>query len=135
MKAISATESTASIEQAIKNLIAERDTAIKTSNTAKLDAMYADDYISTGPTGVVRSKALVMEDFKSGTLKVEAMSSDDVRIRVHGDTAIATGVTTMKGVDRGRQMTGQNRFLQVWVKSSDGTWKLSAFQLTPIAGK
>lgn len=125
--------STASVEAALKNLIAERDAAIKAGNTAKLETMYADDYASTGPTGVFRTKALVMEDFKSGALKVESISSDDIRIRVHGDTAIATGINTMKGSDKGRVMSGQNRFTQVWVKGTDGSWRIAAFQLTPVA--
>jgi len=125
--------STASVEAALKTLIAERDAALKAGNTAKLETIYADDYMSTGPTGVSRTKALVMEDFKSGVLKVESISSDDIRIRVHGDTAIATGVNTMKGTDRGRVMGGQNRFTQVWVKGTDGSWRIAAFQLTPVA--
>ena len=124
---------TASVEAALKTLIAERDAALKAGNTAKLETIYADDYMSTGPTGVSRTKALVMEDFKSGVLKVESISSDDIRIRVHGDTAIATGVNTMKGTDRGRVMGGQNRFTQVWVKGTDGSWRIAAFQLTPVA--
>lgn len=125
--------STASVEAALKSLIAERDAAIKAGNTAKLETLYADDYASTGPTGVFRTKALVMEDFKSGALKVESISSDDIRIRVHGDTAIATGINTMKGTDKGRAMSGPNRFTQVWVKGTDGSWRIAAFQLTPIA--
>ena len=121
------------IEANLKNLIAERDAAIKAGDTAKLESIYADDYVSTGPSGVFRTKALVMEDFKSGKLKVESMSSDDIRVRVHGDTAIATGITTMKGVDAGRSMSGQNRYTQVWVKGSDGAWRIAAFQLSPVA--
>ena len=124
--------STASVEAALKDLISQRDAAIKAGDTQKLDAMYADDYVSTGPSGVFRTKALVMEDFKAGTIKVESMSSDDLRIRVHGDTAIVTGVSTMKGTDRGRSMSGQNRFTQVWIKGADGSWKITAFQLSPV---
>jgi len=110
----------------------ERDQAVQRGDTATFDRMCADDYVSTNNVGLVRTKAQVIEDLKSGALKVESMISDDVNVRVQGDTAIVTGRVTTKVQDRGRDTSGQNRFTQVYMKRN-GRWQLVAFQQTRIA--
>ena len=130
--ATSAPTSTENVEQAIRQLVNERDQAVQRGDTAAIDRIYADDYISTNIYGVVRTKSQVIEDFKSGALKIESVTSDEVNVRAHGDTAIVTGRTTMKVQDRGRDTSGQSRFTQVYMKRN-GRWQIVAFQLTRIA--
>src|SRR5690349_4716387 len=95
-----AAASTENVEQAIRQLMKERDEAIQKADTAAIDRIYADDYISTNTSALVRSKAQVLGDLKSGSLKVESITSDDIIVRPLGDTAIVTGRTTMKAQDR-----------------------------------
>jgi len=126
-----ATPSTENIDQAIRQLMKERDEAIQKADTAAIDRIYADDYMSTNSTALVRTKAQVLDDLKSGALKVESITSDDINVRPFGDTAIVTGRTTMKAQDRGQQTSGQSRFTQVYVKRN-GRWQIVAFQMTRI---
>lgn len=128
---MSSSASNENVEQAIRQLITQRDHAIQIGDTASIDRLYANDYISTSAVGVIRTKAEVMDDFKSGALKVSSISSDQVEVRVHGDTAVATGRSTVNGTDKGRDMKGENRFTQVWVKR-DGQWQIAAFHLSRI---
>ena len=113
-------------EPAIRKLVTERDQAIQGADVATIDRIYADDYISTSSSGLMRTKAQVIEDFKSGALKIESISSDDVNVRQHGDTVIVTGRMTSKGKDRDREVSGENRFTQVYVRKN-GRWQLVAF--------
>lgn len=124
--------STENVEQALRKLVSERDQAIQKADTAAIDRIYADDYIATSATGLVRTKAQVMEDLKSGAIKLESISSDDIEVRVHGDTAIVTGRMTSKGTDRGREISGQRRFTQVYMKKN-GRWQIVAFHYSQIA--
>lgn len=118
-------------EPAIRKLVTERDQAIQSADVATIDRIYADDYISTSNTGLLRTKAQVIEDFKTGALKIEAISSDDVNVRQHGDTVIVTGRMTSKGKDRDREVSGENRFTQVYVRKN-GRWQLVAFHYSRL---
>jgi uncharacterized protein (TIGR02246 family) len=129
--ATAATASTENAEQAIRQLVNERDQAIQRGDVAALDRLYADDYITTSASGVVRTKAQVIEDFKSGGLKIESIASDEINVRANGDTAIVTGRMITKGQDRGRDVSGQNRFTQVYLRRN-GRWQIAAFHYSRV---
>jgi ketosteroid isomerase-like protein len=92
---------------------------------AALDRLYAEDFIGIGPSGTVRTKAQVIADFTSGSLKFQSITTDEVRWRVYGDTAVETGRSTMIGHDRGKAVPRDNRFTRVWVKQQH-RWQLVA---------
>jgi ketosteroid isomerase-like protein len=57
---------------------------------------------------------------------------EDVRVRVHGDTAVLTGRVTAKGrLGSGRDISGQYRYLRVFVRR-DGQWRLAAYSAVLI---
>jgi ketosteroid isomerase-like protein len=57
-----------------------------------------------------------------------------MKVRVHGNVAVATGRLTIKGQYSGKQASGQYRSINVWVKGAAG-WQLVANQLTPVAAE
>jgi uncharacterized protein (TIGR02246 family) len=124
--ATSTPASTENVAQAIRQLVSERDQAIQRGDVAAIDRIYADDYVTTSASGLVRTKAQVIEDFKSGALKIESITSDEINVRAHGETAIVTGRMTIKGQDKGRDISGQNRFTQVYLRRN-GRWQIVAF--------
>lgn len=121
--------STENVDVTIRELVRERDAAIRTANTTALERLYADTYVSTGPTGLVRKKAEVMSDLTSGALKVESIESTEIALHPNGDTVVVTGLNRVKGTDRGKSLGDQNRFTQVWVKRN-GRWQIVAFHLS-----
>src|ERR687883_10712 len=114
-----------SVEQAIRRLDDERIQAQIHADAAALNRLYADDFIGVGPSGTVRIKAEVISDFTSGDLKFQSITTDDVQVRVYGDTAVETGRSTMNGQDRGKIVPRDTRFTRVWVKQQ-GRWRLVA---------
>ena len=114
-----------SVEQAIRQLDNERIQAQIHADAAALDRIYADDFIGVGPSGTVRTKPQVISDFTSGHLKFQSITTDDVQVRVYGNTAVETGRSTMNGQDRGKIVPRDNRFTRVWVKQQ-GRWRLVA---------
>ena len=114
-----------SVEQTIRKLDNERIQAQIHADAAALDRLYADDFIGVGPSGTVRTKPQVMADFTSGTLKFQSITTDEVQVRVYGDTAVETGLSTMKGEDKGKPVPQDTRFTRVWVKQQ-GRWRLVA---------
>ena len=112
-----------SVEQAIRQVDHERIQAQIGADAVALDRIYADDFIGIGPSGRVRTKAQVIADFTSGDLKFQSITTDDVRVRVYGNTAVETGRSTMIGQDRGKAVPRDNRFTRVWIKQV-GRWRL-----------
>src|SRR5829696_4667078 len=115
-------DSKRSVEQAIRQVDHERIQAQIEADAVALDRIYADDFIGIGPSGTVRTKAQVISDFTSGDLKFQSIT-DDVRVRVYGNTAVETGRSTMIGQDRGKAVPRDNRFTRVWIKQV-GRWRL-----------
>ena len=114
-----------SVEQTIRRLDDERIQAQIHADAATLDRIYADDFIGVGPSGTVRTKPQVLSDFTSGELKFQSITTDEVRIRIYGNTALETGRSTMIGEDKGKAVPRDNRFTRVWVKQH-GRWRLVA---------
>lgn len=112
-----------SVGQAIRQIDHERVQAQIGADGAALNRIYADDFIGIGPSGTVRTKAQVIADFTSGDLKFQSITTDDVRVRVYGNTAVETGRSTMIGQDRGKAVPRDNRFTRVWIKQF-GRWRL-----------
>jgi ketosteroid isomerase-like protein len=108
---------------ALRQLDQERIQAQIGADAAALDRLYAEDFIGIGPSGTVRTKAQVIADFKSGSLRFQSITTDDVQWRVYGDTAVETGRSTMNGQDRSKTVPRDNRFTRVWVKRQ-GRWQL-----------
>src|ERR1041385_8514033 len=114
-----------SVEQTIRRLDDERIQAQIHEDAAALDRIYADDFIGIGPSGTVRTKPQVLADFTSHDLSFQSITTDEVRIRVYGNTVVETGRTTTIGQDKGKVVPRDNRFTRVWVKGQ-GQWRLVA---------
>ena len=118
-------DQTRSAEQAVREVDKERIQAQINADAAALDRIYADDFIGVGPSGTVRNKAQVIADFTSGSLKFQSITTDYVQVRVYGNTAVETGLSTMTGQDKGKTVPSDTRFTRVWVKQQ-GRWRLVA---------
>lgn len=112
-----------SIDQEIRQLDSERIQAQINADTVALKRIYSDDFIGVGPSGTVRTKPQVISDFTSGELKFQSITTDEVLVRVYGNTAVETGKSTMIGQDKDKVVPRDNRFTRVWVKLN-GSWQL-----------
>ena len=119
------TDQTRNVARVIRQLDQERIQAQIDADRAALDRLYADDFIGIGPSGTVRAKPQVLSDFTSGDLKFQSITTDDVQVRVYGNTVVETGRSTMIGQDKGKIVPRDNRFTRVWVKQQ-GRWRLGA---------
>src|ERR1043166_3131519 len=105
-----------SVEDTIKKLDNERIQAQIHADATALDRIYAADFIGVGPSGTVRTKPQVILDFTSGDLKFQSITTDDVQVRVYGDTAVETGLSAMIGQDKRKTVPRDTRFPRVCVK-------------------
>ncbi len=84
-----------------------------------------DDFVITFEDGSTYSKTGYLAYSSSSSTHVELAEIPEMKIRMHGDTAVVTGVYHEKGVDSQRTYDYHDRFTDVWMKKL-GKWRLVA---------
>jgi uncharacterized protein (TIGR02246 family) len=123
-----------SAQQTIRQLERARREAMLRGDAQALSRLLADDYVGTGAHGKVRSKAELVADYSSGTVKYESITEDDVTVRQYGNAAVVTGRTKSKGKEGGKAFDAEHRFTRVWVQAP-GRWSLVAAHSSPVAAR
>ena len=122
------------VVERLRKLDQERIQAQIHADAMALNRIYADDFIGIGPSGTVRTKPQVLADFTSHDLSFQSITTDEVRIRVYGNTAVETGRTTTVGQDKGKVVPRDNRFTRVWVRRQR-RWRLVANHYSTLIGQ
>jgi ketosteroid isomerase-like protein len=115
------------LENAWKHAVVKRD-------TAALQRLYADEYVSTDQEGSVWTKAQDIAIDTKGTSRLASYKLDNMKVRLFGDMAIVTGRNTSKGTLLGTAASAEYRFTDVFIKR-DGRWQCLSTQATPVLGK
>jgi ketosteroid isomerase-like protein len=90
-----------------------------------LASMLDDDFVITFEDGNVYGKTGYISFSGTSTIRVDVAEMSDFKVRMHGNTAVVTGVYHEKGVDKDGAYDYHDRFTDVWMKSS-GKWLLVA---------
>ena len=120
-----------SAEEEIRQVEIEWGDAFERHDIATLDRLMGDEYFLTDPLGNVMSKAETLAAIQRNEVLFQSTASDNVNVRVHGDTALVTGRATFRGRYKGWPMKGQFQYTDVLVKRS-GSWKAVASHITAL---
>lgn len=107
------------------------NTASINRDTKALELLYATEYNATDFTGKTYTKA---EDLKNVVDPKNVFASgvlSNLKVHIYGQTAIVTGVNAVKASYDGKDMSGDYRFTDVFVKR-DGRWQCVATQGTKV---
>ena len=127
------TGASADVEATIKKIEQELTDSLLKSDTSAFEKYLASDYLGIGPDGVTQNKSELLADIKSGTLKLESSNLSDIKVQVADpDMAVVVYRTDDKGIYKGKDITGQYRWLDVFVKRG-GKWQIAIDQGTQIA--
>ena len=94
--------------------------ALKSRDWDQLAAIYSDDYMLVRPDGSVLSKEEVLADLRIGGLAFKAIEIADVKVRIHGDAAILTGVSRTLTSRQGKETSSHFRLVAVYVADRSG---------------
>jgi ketosteroid isomerase-like protein len=122
------------MEDEVLRVEREFSQAIVKNDAEAVGRFLADDWIIIDPDGGIIDRTTFLGVLKSGVLTHEMMESDDTRVRIYGNTAIVTALTTTKGKFSGQAFTTQERATDVFVKQN-GQWQCTLSHLTRFTKK
>src|ERR1051326_6249543 len=125
------TTTVSSDENEVRTVESEWGDAFERRDFATLDRIMADEYIITDPLGNVRGKAESLAALETNEVLFESTKSDNVNVRINGDTAVVTGRATFKGRYKGWSMAGKYQYTDVLVKRS-GAWRAVSSHITAL---
>jgi len=130
--ASSQAQQTGGIEKAVAALEETWLQALNTNSPDLLAPLLADKFVSTSPEGKVTGKAETLADVKTFFEKNSGANSE-MKVIVHGDTAIAIGILKAKTKDPSGKIVDLNlQWTDTWVKMSNGKWQCVASHASPI---
>jgi ketosteroid isomerase-like protein len=129
-----AAKADAEAEQAVLKFEQDWANAYVKGDAETLERIMAEEFIFTGPDGVIQTKADDVRNLKSGALKMTECKLEDVQVRIYGKTAIVTGVNMLKGSLDGQDISGKYRFTDVLVRKKD-KWQAVSAHASAVTGK
>jgi len=120
-------------EELLKLERAFADAIIK-NDLEGIGRIVADDWIIVDPNGEIVDRTRFFEVIKSGALTHDIMESEDFRVRVYGDSAVVTAITSTKGKFMGQEFSTRERATDVFVKR-EGRWQCVLTHLTRLPEK
>ena len=103
----------------------------KRGDAAAVAPMLASNFESTDVNGNTYGREKLLANLKGG--KWEKNEIGDVKVRLYGNTAIATGTWTGKGVDGdGTKIDRHERWTDTWIRMPGGNWQCVASHASSI---
>ena len=124
----------ASAQQIITQIEHDWGKALVKRDQAVIDRITASDWTMTAPDGFLQTKAEVDAELKSGAVKFVSFKIEELKVRIYGETAIVHGLETEKSSYKGKDISGQYRFTDVFMKR-DGNWLAIATHVTRVENK
>lgn len=90
-----------------------------------LSSLLAEDFVITIEDGNVYSKAGYISHSADSATHVQVAELSDLKIRMHGDTAVVTGAYHEKGESNGKPYEYHDRLTDIWMKVG-GKWQVVA---------
>ena len=122
---------TNTVEELIR-LGEEWNRAMVQNDAEAIGRYMADDWTIIGPDGSASDKPTFLELVKSGALTHDVMESEDFKVRIYSDTAVATARGVSGGQYRGQAFRVVERVSDVFVRQG-GQWRCVLTHLSRIA--
>ncbi|MGH9944896.1 MAG: nuclear transport factor 2 family protein [Pyrinomonadaceae bacterium] len=127
------TQTSEAVMQEINHLEQLRVDAYLKRDLESLKRLLPEHFTFTRPSGIVLNKAQLLKVIESGELTFESFERSCEKVKVHLNSASTTGLDTVKGRYKERDITGQYRFSNTYVRRQ-GQWVVvaaHASQATP----
>ena len=117
------------VERPIMKMEQEMTDGVVKKDLTSFEKYLADGAVFTDPDGGLMTKTELIAFLKSPDFKMASSVIEGMKVHMFGDTAVVTYITTDKGTIMGKDVSGRNRWTDVWVKMG-GKWKMVSEQGT-----
>jgi ketosteroid isomerase-like protein len=123
--------SNASIQGKIVALEKLWNQAYKSGDTKALDSILDDSIVLINDDGSVQTKKEFLASVKASNAQEQQVAPEFLKVEVHGNVAVASGILRVKGVENGKSYTRRERFVDTWLHKGE-SWVCIATNATPI---
>lgn len=102
--------------------------AWQNKDVTALGAVLDDAFVYVDPKGKVLTKAEMLMSIE--TTDAFQFTAEAMTVKLHGKTAIVTGLYRMTGAEHGKPFVRRGRFVDTWL-DKNGQWIAIASLLTP----
>jgi ketosteroid isomerase-like protein len=120
-------------QEVLKASEVSNEASLIKKDRATMERLYADDYMYIHSNGTVANKTQDIAASMSPDQAWTAQKSDDLKVRIYGDVAAITGLSTLTGSAKGYD-SGARRFTELWVRRN-GRWQMVGGQSTLVPAK
>ncbi|HMF56340.1 MAG TPA: SgcJ/EcaC family oxidoreductase [Pyrinomonadaceae bacterium] len=131
----SGTEALADVRRAIDSGNRQWIEGWRKGDAAMVAAIFADDGVQLSSNGkVFKGRQQIMERQRAAMQSVDPgvkVTVTTVNVWLDGDTAYETGKYKYEYTEKGKAATDEGRYVTVWKRQRDGSWKLSMDMAVP----
>ena len=120
-------------EAAVLRTLEDACDAFLKADADRMMILLTEDFTTTYPDGVVTTRADDIETTRKGTIRYEVFENRDMKVRLHGDAAVVTGRTIVKGLAGERAFAAEFQFTDTLVRT-EGRWQVAATHISRIPG-
>src|SRR5437879_8691270 len=88
-----------------------------------LSSLLAEDFVITVEDGNTYSKSGYITHSADPSVQVDVAELSDLKVRMHGDTAVVTGAYHERGKSNGKPYEYHDRLTDIWMKVG-GKWQV-----------
>ncbi|HKD84057.1 MAG TPA: nuclear transport factor 2 family protein [Terriglobales bacterium] len=118
------------VAQAITQMEQQWASNAQTGNMDAVAANLADNFVELDSDGSLHTRAEAVERMKSAKWQTNQVSN--IKVTVHGNTAIATGAWQGKGTVAGKSVDEHENWIDTWMKMPSGKWQCIASASAPV---
>jgi ketosteroid isomerase-like protein len=105
--------------------------AYKSGDTKALDSILDNSIVLINDDGSIQTKKEFLSTVKATNAQEQQVAPEFLKVYVHGQVAVATGVMRVKGTEEGKPYSRRERFVDTWLNKG-GKWVCIATDATPI---
>jgi ketosteroid isomerase-like protein len=119
-------------EKAVVAAEKQRFDAQISKNYAVLDQVLGNDLVYTHSNGNTDSKESYIQSIRDGKSKYDAITVEEQKVRVYGNTAIINGICMIKAMSNGETINTHLKYTDVYVRKGK-QWQMVAWQSIRLA--
>jgi ketosteroid isomerase-like protein len=105
--------------------------AMQSSDVDALDRLIHDDLLFLAPDGSLATKAMDLENYRTGAQIVQSARRKSLTVAVHDDDlAVSAALVELELVFRGQPVVGDFQYIRTW-KRQAGAWRIVAGAVMP----